>query len=75
MTKAQALQFLPWSQNVSEKNAIEYIAAALPDAPARGLVSLRLDDCSLKPQALDALGECGPNDVSPSPLKYPQHML
>ena len=44
------------SQNALDKKAIEYIVVALPDAPASGLVSLRLDDCSLKPQALDALG-------------------
>ncbi|KAI0635207.1 RNI-like protein [Trametes polyzona] len=55
VSKAKNLQFLDLSQNALDKKAIEYIAAALPAAPAPGLVSLRLDDCSLKPQALDAL--------------------
>ncbi|KAI0826580.1 RNI-like protein [Trametes gibbosa] len=55
VTKAKSLQFLDVSQNALDKKAIEYIAAALPAAPAIGLASLRLDDCSLKPQALDAL--------------------
>ena len=57
LTKARSLQFLDLSQNALDKKAVEYIAAALPEAPAPGLISLRLDDCSLKPQALDALGE------------------
>lgn len=56
LTKAKNLQFLDLSQNALDKKAIEYIAVALPDAPTPGLVSLRLDDCALKPQALDALG-------------------
>ena len=51
------LQFLDLSQNALDKKSVEYIAAALPDAPTPGVVSLRLDDCSLKPQALDALGK------------------
>ncbi|KAI0360641.1 RNI-like protein [Trametes cingulata] len=55
LTKAKSLQFLDLSQNALDKKAVEYIAAALPAAPTPGLVSLRLDDCSLKPQALDAL--------------------
>ena len=56
MSKARSLQFLDLSQNVLDKKAIEYIAGALPEAPTPGLVSLRLDDCQLKPQALDVLG-------------------
>ncbi|EJF63717.1 RNI-like protein [Dichomitus squalens LYAD-421 SS1] len=55
VTKAKTLQFLDLSQNALDKKSIEYIAAALPEAPTPGLVSLRLDDCQLKPQALDAL--------------------
>ncbi|KAI0646342.1 RNI-like protein [Trametes meyenii] len=55
VTKAKSLQFLDLSQNALDKKSIEYIAAALPATPTPGLVSLRLDDCSLKPQALDAL--------------------
>ncbi|KAI1798170.1 RNI-like protein [Ganoderma leucocontextum] len=55
VTKARSLQFLDLSQNALDKKCIEYIAAALPDAPIPGLISLRLDDCALKPQALDAL--------------------
>ena len=54
--QAKSLQFLDLSQNALDKKSIEYIAAALQPAPNPGLVSLRLDDCSLKPQALDALG-------------------
>ncbi len=58
VTKARSLQFLDLSQNTLDKKAIEYIAAALPEAPSSsGLISLRLDDCALKPQALDVLGE------------------
>ncbi|KAI0777715.1 hypothetical protein BD413DRAFT_602017 [Trametes elegans] len=52
---ARSLQFLDLSQNALDKKSIEYIAAALPAAPTPGLVSLRLDDCSMKPQPLDAL--------------------
>ncbi|GBE84362.1 hypothetical protein SCP_0603410 [Sparassis crispa] len=53
--KTRCLQFLDLSQNTLDKRSVEYIAAALPVAPNPGLVSLRLDDCSLKPAALDAL--------------------
>ncbi|KAF9555391.1 RNI-like protein [Agrocybe pediades] len=53
--KAKSLQFLDLSQNQLDKKAIEYIVAALPIAPEPGLVSLRLDDCSLRPAALEAL--------------------
>ncbi|PIL27549.1 hypothetical protein GSI_10700 [Ganoderma sinense ZZ0214-1] len=56
VTKARNLQFLDLSQNALDKKCVEYVAAALPEAPIPGLVSLRLDDCALKPQALDALG-------------------
>ncbi|KAI9063604.1 RNI-like protein [Trametes sanguinea] len=55
LAKAKSLQFLDLSQNVLDKKSVEYIAAALPAAPTPCLASLRLDDCSLKPQALDAL--------------------
>lgn len=51
------MQFLDLSQNALDKKSIEYITTALPAAPTPGLVSLRVDDCSLKPAALDALGE------------------
>jgi protein phosphatase 1 regulatory subunit 37 len=44
------------SQNPLEKKAIEYIANALSPAPAQGLESLKLDDCALKPAALEVLG-------------------
>lgn len=54
--QAKKLQFLDLSQNAMEKKSVEYIASALAVAPAPGLVSLRMDDCSLKPNALDALG-------------------
>ncbi|OCH84554.1 RNI-like protein [Obba rivulosa] len=55
VSKAKTLQFLDLSQNVLDKKSIEYIASSLAQAPNPGLVSLRLDDCSLKPAALDAL--------------------
>ncbi|KAH9950799.1 RNI-like protein [Amylocystis lapponica] len=55
VSQAKTLQFLDLSQNSLDKKSIEYIAAALPEAPISGLVSLRLDDCSLKPAALDSL--------------------
>ncbi|KAJ3539631.1 hypothetical protein NM688_g6337 [Phlebia brevispora] len=55
LCKAKRLQFLDLSQNVLDKKSIEYIAQALSPVSEPGLVSLRLDDCSLKPQALDAL--------------------
>ncbi|KDR79326.1 hypothetical protein GALMADRAFT_243316 [Galerina marginata CBS 339.88] len=53
--KAKTLQFLDLSQNMLDKKAVEYIVAALETAPEPGLVSLRLDDCSLRPAALEAL--------------------
>ncbi|KAI0087207.1 hypothetical protein BDY19DRAFT_986247 [Irpex rosettiformis] len=53
--KAKGLQFLDVAQNTMDKKSIEYIAAALPQAPEPGLISLRFDDCALKPQVLDAL--------------------
>ncbi|KAN0132000.1 hypothetical protein V8E53_010280 [Lactarius tabidus] len=55
IVKAKTLQFLDLSQNSLDKRSIEYIANALPRAPEPGLSSLRLDDCFLKPQALEAL--------------------
>ena len=56
ISQAKTLQFLDLSQNSLDKRSIEYIANALPRAPEPGLSSLRLDDCFLKPQALEALG-------------------
>ncbi|KAI0343834.1 RNI-like protein [Trametopsis cervina] len=55
VSKASGLQFLDLAQNSLDKKSIEYIAAALPEAPNPGLTSLRLDDCALKPQVLDVL--------------------
>lgn len=55
-SQAKTLQFLDLSQNSLDKRSIEYIANALPQAPGPCLSSLRLDDCFLKPQALEALG-------------------
>jgi protein phosphatase 1 regulatory subunit 37 len=54
--QAKTLQFLDLSQNSLDKRSIEYIANGLPQAPETGLSSLKLDDCFLKPQALEALG-------------------
>ncbi|EMD36293.1 hypothetical protein CERSUDRAFT_95631 [Gelatoporia subvermispora B] len=65
VSKAKTLQFLDLSQNALDKKSIEYIAGALAQAPNPGLVSLRLDDCSLKPAALDALA----NSVRTSSLR------
>ncbi|PPQ96897.1 hypothetical protein CVT26_005882 [Gymnopilus dilepis] len=53
--KAKSLQFLDLSQNSLDKKSVEYIVAALETAPEPGLVSLRLDDCSLRPAALETL--------------------
>jgi len=53
--QAKTLQFLDLSQNMIDKKAIEYVVAALETAPEPGLVSLRLDDCSLRPAALETL--------------------
>ncbi|KAK7062731.1 hypothetical protein VNI00_000219 [Paramarasmius palmivorus] len=53
VTKATSLQFLDLSQIPLDKKSIEYIVAALTQPPIQGLASLRLDDCSLKPGALD----------------------
>ncbi|KAF8154473.1 hypothetical protein B0H34DRAFT_660189 [Crassisporium funariophilum] len=55
LKKAKSLQFLDLSQNFLEKRSIEYIVASLETAPEPGLVSLRLDDCSLRPAALETL--------------------
>ena len=55
--QSKTLQFLDLSQNVLDKKSTEYIVAALATAPDQGLVSLRLDDCSLRPPALEALGK------------------
>lgn len=38
-----------------DKKSVEYIVAALETAPEPGLVSLRLDDCALRPAALETL--------------------
>lgn len=49
------MQFLDLSQNALDKKSIEFIVAALETAPEPGLVSLRLDDCQLRPTALETL--------------------
>ncbi|KAF7984923.1 hypothetical protein HWV62_9827 [Athelia sp. TMB] len=56
-TKANSLQFLDLSQNPLDKKSVEYIVAALTTAPEPGLVSLRLDECSLRPGALEVLSK------------------
>ncbi|PPQ80139.1 hypothetical protein CVT25_001438 [Psilocybe cyanescens] len=53
--KAKTLQFLDLSQNSLDKKSVEYIVAAFETAPDPGLVSLRLDDCALRPAALETL--------------------
>ncbi|KAG1724709.1 uncharacterized protein EDB91DRAFT_1170321 [Suillus paluster] len=54
-SKAKSLQFLDLSQTSLDKKAVEYIVASLATAPEPGLISLRLDDCSLRVAALDVL--------------------
>jgi protein phosphatase 1 regulatory subunit 37 len=55
LSQAKSLQFLDLSQNILDKKSIEHIVAGLETAPEPGLVSLRLDDCSLRPAALEVL--------------------
>ena len=55
--QAKNLQFLDLSSTVLDKKAVDYIVVCLTTAPEPGLVSLRLDDCALRPNALEALGE------------------
>lgn len=61
VAQAKSLQFLDLSQNSLDRKSIEYIVAALTTAPDPGLVSLRLDDCALRPQTLETL--CEPASV------------
>ncbi|KAF5339788.1 hypothetical protein D9611_009036 [Ephemerocybe angulata] len=55
LKKAKSLQFLDISQNPIDKKSIEYIVASLSTAPEPGLVSLRMDDCLLRPAVLETL--------------------
>ncbi|KAJ7480292.1 hypothetical protein B0H11DRAFT_1863724 [Mycena galericulata] len=56
VAKAHTLTFLDLSSNALDKKAVECIVGALGDAgPRRGLVSLKLDDCSLRAAALETL--------------------
>ncbi|KAF8635270.1 hypothetical protein AX15_000493 [Amanita polypyramis BW_CC] len=55
VAKAKNLQFLDISQNGLDKKSMEYIVAALAPASEPGLVSLRMDDCQLRPAALETL--------------------
>ena len=57
LLQAVSLQFLDLSQIPLDKKSVEYIVASLTQPPSPGLASLRLDDCSLKPGALDVLGQ------------------
>lgn len=54
-SKAKSLQFLDLSQTNLDKKAVDYIVVSLTTAPEPGLISLRLDDCSLRVPALDVL--------------------
>ncbi|KAF8548472.1 RNI-like protein, partial [Imleria badia] len=54
-SQAKSLQFLDLSSTVLDKKAVDYIVVCLTTAPEPGLVSLRLDDCALRPNALEAL--------------------
>ncbi|KAK0199598.1 hypothetical protein DFS33DRAFT_1267449 [Desarmillaria ectypa] len=49
-TKSASLEFLDLSQNALDKKSVELLVAALTR-----LVTLRLDDCSLRPGALETL--------------------
>jgi protein phosphatase 1 regulatory subunit 37 len=55
--KSRGLRFLDLAQNYLDKKSIEFIVAALETPPEQGLESLRLDDCSLRPAALEILCE------------------
>ncbi|KAG6885191.1 hypothetical protein C0993_004975 [Termitomyces sp. T159_Od127] len=55
VAQARNLQFLDLSQNNLDKKSVEYIVAALATAPNPGLVSLRIDDCQLRPAPLETL--------------------
>ncbi|KAG2093703.1 uncharacterized protein F5147DRAFT_820849 [Suillus discolor] len=54
-SKAKSLQFLDLSQTNLDKKTVDYIVVSLTTAPEPGLISLRLDDCSLRVLALDVL--------------------
>jgi protein phosphatase 1 regulatory subunit 37 len=54
--QSENLQFLDLSQNALDKKSVEYITSSLATAPNQGLVSLRLDDCSLRSAVLEVLG-------------------
>ncbi|KAH0828810.1 hypothetical protein J3R83DRAFT_3258 [Lanmaoa asiatica] len=54
-SQAKSLQFLDLSSTMLDKKAVDYIVVGLATAPGPGLVSLRLDDCSLRSNALEAL--------------------
>ncbi|KXN91582.1 Protein phosphatase 1 regulatory subunit 37 [Leucoagaricus sp. SymC.cos] len=53
--KSKTLRFLDLAQNNLDKKSVEYIVTALDMPPEQGLESLRLDDCSLRPAALEVL--------------------
>lgn len=55
--QAKNLQILDLSLTVLEKKTVDHIVVCLSTAPEPGLVSLRLDDCSLCPNALEVLDE------------------
>lgn len=55
--QAKTLHFLDVSQNSLDKKSVEYIVAALTPAPESGLLTLRMDDCQLRPAALETLCE------------------
>ena len=61
--QAKTLQFLDVSQNGLDKKSVEYIVAALLPAPESGIVSLRMDDCQLRPAALETLCEHSTSDI------------
>ncbi|KAG7094999.1 hypothetical protein E1B28_005793 [Marasmius oreades] len=57
LAKTTSLQFLDLSSIPLDKKSMEYIVVSLAQPPAPGLASLRLDDCFLKPGALDVLAK------------------
>ncbi|TFK65923.1 RNI-like protein [Pluteus cervinus] len=55
LANAKSIQFLDLSQNNLDKKSVEYVVAALTTAPEPGLISLRMDDCQLRPAGIEVL--------------------
>jgi hypothetical protein len=55
--QAKSLQFLDLSQTNLDKKAVDDIIVSLTTVLEPGLISLHLDDCSLRVPALDVLSK------------------